>query len=201
MISSFDGQIFNDSRPFVDYIVKDLVDGQHHFIKIDEFGDIYTEITTLPVSAHDIIDDLNGAWYGLFVYNSQVHVAPVKTHDGDTLYATDCFISVGSTINLKIQRTTDTPTSVGDIEISIFSHELEEFLNLDISIFETSVNYFLAPFVIPLAGDFLIVIKTPTSFIGKNISVQRFSYEELIHEIEKEKEKSILNKNNHEAFI
>lgn len=200
MLSAFDGAIFNNSDPFVDYVIKDMVTGEVYAILIDEFGDVYAEPSTLPLGVFDIIDELTGAYYGLFVYSGQVHSAPIRTHGGDVIYATDCFIATGSTVNVRIDRLTNTNTLPEDIEVSVFSYEVQDFLDIDITVQEISNNHFLAPFVIPLPGEFLIVVKLPNgSFISKKIEVQRYSYEELILEIEKAKKE--LNNNNYEAFI
>lgn len=200
MIAAYDGKIYNDEQPFIDYTVKDMFDGQIYSIYLDTNDEAYAELSTNAIEHYDIIDGLTGVAYQLFVYNGKVFSAPVKSSTGDTIYANECFISAGATINLKIERNSDTLATVDDVVINIFNQATEQFLNLNIEVTELAPNFFKASFVIPFKGDFLAVVHVLTdTFLAKTFKVQNFSYQELVDELEKVKDK--LNKNNYEAFI
>ncbi len=201
MLSSYNGEIFNNEQPFIDYIVKDISTGENMIILIDVVdGNIFTEITNLLETKHEIIDEYTGAGYALYSQDGLVFSAPVKTHNGDTILASDCFISAGSTVNVKIKRNNSTQTLPSELSVYIFSIEEEKLLHIEVGIIEQSENFFIASFIIPIPGEFLILVKLPNgTHTSKKISVQRYSYDELISELEIFKGK--LNNNNYEAYI
>ena len=127
MIASYDGKIYNDSEPYVNYSVNDILNGQRYTIYIDVDGDVYAEVSTEPLNQYDIVDQLTGVVYGLFVYDGQVHSAPMKTPDGDIIYGNSCFISAGSTLNIKVKRNSDVLITSNDINVEIYNRDSREY--------------------------------------------------------------------------
>ena len=186
MLTAYDGKIYNNGDVWVDYIVQDIVSGEIFSILIDENSNIYAELSLEPLYTFDIIDELNGVFYGLFVYEGQVHSAPIRTPSGDLIHGNSCFISVGATVNLQVIRTNDTPTDPSDITLDVFDQSLSKFLALEFTVNEIQPNIFIVSFVIPIKGDFLAVVKLlDSNFIVRKFEVQNYSYQELVTELEK----------------
>ncbi|MCK5536818.1 MAG: hypothetical protein KAI79_08320 [Bacteroidales bacterium] len=179
MVSIENEKVFNDTNPWQQIILKDILTGVIYEVFMDTDDDIYLEVSVgLPTSV-DIEDISSSLIYQLFSYNQQVYIAPTATSSG-TIYATECFIAVGNTIIMKIDRTSTTITDLDDISVHIYDQTFDAFIFIDTYISEISENSFKIEFITPINGDFIAIIKVGDSIhLVKPLKVEQYSYDEL----------------------
>jgi len=198
-VSINDGKVFNDSNPWEQIILKDIVSVSIYEVSIDEFNQIHLESSTEELTTRDIPDISTSLIYQLFSYNEQIHIAPTLTIDGK-IFGSECLVNVGNTIIMKVFRDNDVITPLGDISVHIYDQVFDTFIFLDVEISQVEENEFKVEFITPVKGDFLVILKVgETVHLTKRIFVNEYSYNELNSAIDTAIE--ALNNDKYQAYI
>lgn len=199
MISIENEKVFNDDNPWSEIILRDIVTGLIYEVLMDINNDVYLESSTNELTDIDIPDIANDLIYNIFVYNHQVHIAPVSTVNG-MLYGTECFSSAGNTFIMNIDRNSDIITSINDISLHLYDHGYNVFLYINYDIIEIAPNSFKIEFLVPIKGNFTSIIKIGDAIhLTESIKVQQYSYDELNQVIDNAKEE--LNNTKFNGYI
>ncbi len=187
-----DGEVFNDLNPWVTNIIKDSGTGIIYEVLWNDI-DVYTEETTNPISLVNLIDDVTGIYYQIFIYHNQAFIVPVKDNTGQSYYSDDCFISAGGTIILNIVRNSTEVTTIDNVSVNILDKNNLEYLYLDIGITEIKENMFNVNFIMPLKGEYLVIVNVMnTTFLMKSLSVNQYTYSNLISRVQEVKDEKFI---------
>lgn len=201
MLAIYDGDVYNNDSIWVDIIISDLITGINYLVLLDDDNDAYVEETLLDVSFYPIVDEVTSITYKLFIYNGQVFIIPISFPNGESIYANGCLSSVGNTVLLNIDKNSDVITSIDDVVVKLYDLSLYVYINTDIVIEEVTPNNFRAKFIVPIAGDFLIVVKVLNDIhLSHRLKVDNYSYYELLEKI-KIIEDDVNSSTNDKAYI
>ncbi len=171
MLKINNGKLYNDLSPWVRCVVKDSKNGNIYEV-LWSGTDVYIELSTDDIINLDLMDEINGFTYRIFIHDGLVFTLCIKDNLSVYGYGSECFISVGSTLVTLIN-----PAS----EIKLFDLSSKEFLFIDTVSNENSTR-----FTVPVAGKFLIIKKGLSELYSyKEIEVHPYSFTEIINELTK----------------